>query len=107
MMKPKQNHRQLDKKLWQVYILECNDETLYTGISNDVINRLKAHDEGKGAKYTRGRGPFKLMAVSHFMSHNRACYVEETIKREKKENKIKNLFQMVALHYLEIHYENI
>lgn len=45
---------------WSVYILECADGTLYTGISNDVEKRIAAHEAGTGAKYTRGRGPFAL-----------------------------------------------
>lgn len=45
---------------WSVYILECADGTLYTGISNDVDKRIAAHEAGTGAKYTRGRGPFAL-----------------------------------------------
>ena len=47
-------------KTWYVYILECGDGTLYTGITDDVLRRLRTHETGKGAKYTRGRGPLKL-----------------------------------------------
>ena len=46
---------------WVVYILKCKDESLYTGITNDLPNRIVAHETGKGAKYTKGRGPFILM----------------------------------------------
>jgi hypothetical protein len=42
---------------WCVYILECFDYTLYTGITNNIVKRLRAHRNGKGAKYTRGRLP--------------------------------------------------
>ena len=42
------------------YILKCNDNSLYTGWTNDITHRLKMHNEGKGAKYTRGRGPVEL-----------------------------------------------
>ena len=45
------------EKEWTVYILQCRDGTLYTGITDDLQRRLRAHQEGKGAKYTRGRGP--------------------------------------------------
>ena len=48
------------EKQWTVYILECGDGTLYTGITDDLERRLKAHAEGRGAKYTRGRAPLKL-----------------------------------------------
>ena len=47
-------------KEWTVYILECGDGTLYTGITDDLQRRIKAHAEGKGAKYTRGRAPLTL-----------------------------------------------
>lgn len=46
---------------WSVYILECADQTLYTGITNDLTRRLAEHNAGKGAKYTRGRAPLKLV----------------------------------------------
>ena len=45
---------------WYVYILRCGDGTLYTGMTDDVQRRLDAHRTGKGAKYTRGRGPLEL-----------------------------------------------
>ena len=44
-----------------VYILRCSDDTLYTGITNDLEKRVLAHEQGLGAKYTRGRGPFELL----------------------------------------------
>jgi putative endonuclease len=46
---------------WTVYILQCADGTLYTGITNDLAVRISAHEAGTGAKYTRGRGPLKLV----------------------------------------------
>ena len=46
---------------WTVYILRCADGTLYTGITNDLERRLAEHESGQGAKYTKGRGPLKLM----------------------------------------------
>lgn len=46
---------------WVVYILKCADDTLYTGITNDLEARIVKHESGKGAKYTRSRGPFELI----------------------------------------------
>ena len=46
---------------WIVYILQCADGTLYTGITNDLERRMAEHEAGQGAKYTKGRGPFKLL----------------------------------------------
>ena len=48
-------------KQWFVYILRCKDDTLYTGMTDDLEKRLTAHNAGKGAKYTRGRGPVSLV----------------------------------------------
>ena len=45
---------------WELYILRCGDGTLYTGIARDADKRLAMHRSGKGAKYTRGRGPLTL-----------------------------------------------
>lgn len=47
--------------MWTIYILECGDGTLYTGITNRLAERLAAHESGAGARYTRGRGPFRLV----------------------------------------------
>ena len=47
---------------WTVYLLRCADETLYCGIARDLEARLAAHARGKGARYTRGRGPLVLLA---------------------------------------------
>lgn len=46
---------------WTVYILRCGDDTLYTGITNNLEKRILAHEQGTGAKYTRSRGPFRLL----------------------------------------------
>ena len=48
------------------YILKCSDNSLYTGWTNDIKHRLKMHNEGKGAKYTRGRGPVQLVYLEEF-----------------------------------------
>ena len=46
---------------WYVYVVQCGDGSLYTGIAKDVDNRIEEHNAGKGAKYTRGRGPVTLL----------------------------------------------
>ena len=46
---------------WYVYMLRCGDDTLYTGMTDDVEKRFAAHAAGRGAKYTRGRGPLELV----------------------------------------------
>lgn len=53
--------RELEKSVYWVYILECSDGSLYTGIAVDVEKRIQVHNLGKGAKYTRARTPVKLI----------------------------------------------
>ena len=56
-----QNGKERKPLAWIVYILRCGDGTLYTGITDDLPRRLEAHRAGRGAKYTRGRGPLELV----------------------------------------------
>jgi putative endonuclease len=77
-----------------VYILKCSDNTLYTGYTNDLTNRLKAHNNGNGAKYTRGRLPVELVYFEQYESKSDAMKREYSIKqltREEKINLIKKL----------------
>lgn len=64
-----------------VYILECSDGSLYTGYTNDLAKRLKMHEQGKGAKYTRGRGPLKLRFHQVFSTKQEAMQIEYRIKK--------------------------
>jgi len=73
---------------WQVYILQCGDGTLYTGITNDLEKRLSAHEQGVGAKYTRGRGPFLLMYEENFNSRSEATKRESAIKKLSRQEKL-------------------
>lgn len=70
-----------------VYILECNDGTLYTGYTNDLANRLHMHETGKGAKYTRGRSPFTVKSTTYFSTKQEAMSHEYAIKRLSREKK--------------------
>ena len=63
-----------------IYILECSDKTLYTGYTNDLENRLKAHHEGKGAKYTKSRLPVKMVYSEAFDDKKEAMSREWFIK---------------------------
>ncbi len=77
---------------WTVYILQCADGTLYTGITNDLDARISAHEAGTGAKYTRGRGPFKLVFREVARDRASASRREIEIKalsRQAKEQLIK------------------
>ncbi|WP_194191759.1 GIY-YIG nuclease family protein [Clostridium chrysemydis] len=70
-----------------VYILKCNDGSLYTGWTNNLEKRFKAHSEGRGAKYTKGRGPLELVYYEEFEEKNDAMKREYAIKKMTKAQK--------------------
>ena len=70
-----------------LYILRCGDGTLYTGITTDIQRRLEAHRCGKGAKYTRGRGPLKLAYQEACSTHSEALKREAAVKRLSRTEK--------------------
>lgn len=72
-----------------VYILRCKDGSLYTGWTNDLQHRLAMHRAGKGAKYTRGRGPLVLVYAEHLADKSQALKREAAIKKLTKEEKLK------------------
>ena len=78
-------------KAWVVYILRCRDDTLYTGITNNLEKRLTAHNRGVGAKYTCSRRPVILSAVCNPMSRPDAMRLEIKIKKLAKGKKIATL----------------
>jgi putative endonuclease len=63
-----------------VYVLECADGTFYTGYTTDVNRRVREHDAGEGAKYTRGRTPVSVVHVETFDSRSAAMAREHEIK---------------------------
>ena len=70
------------------YILRCSDGTLYCGWTNNLEKRLKSHNEGKGAKYTRGRGPVCLCYQEEAESYSAALRREIRIKRLTRAEKL-------------------
>lgn len=72
-----------------VYILECSDNTFYTGWTTDIEKRLKAHNDGKGARYTRGRLPVKLIYTETLESKGAALKREAAIKKLSRQEKIR------------------
>ena len=74
-------------KSWVLYILECKDGTQYTGITDDLKRRFAAHNAGKGAKYTRGRGPLKLRYWEICSDHSEALKREFAVKKLSKAQK--------------------
>ena len=79
---------------WIVYILECNDKTLYTGITTDLERRVEEHNNSdKGAKYTAARRPVKVVYSEQLASRSSATQREMQLKsltREQKQNLIKS-----------------
>lgn len=75
--------------MWYVYIVECKDGSFYTGISTNVEQRIKDHDCGKGAKYTRGRGPVQLVYQCGFNDRAEASKEECRIKKLARQGKVK------------------
>ena len=74
---------------WYLYILRCGDGTLYTGITTDVEKRLEQHRSGKGAKYTRGRGPLELVYREELEDHSAALKREWAVKKMTREEKVR------------------
>ena len=72
---------------WFVYIVRCADDSLYTGIARDVAERIAKHEAGKGARYTRGRGPLTLCAKKRCASKGDALRLEHAIKKLPRERK--------------------
>lgn len=73
---------------WVVYMLECSDGTIYTGITNNLEKRLKAHNNKKGAKYTKTRCPVKLLKSFPVESKSAALKLEYKIKQLPRKEKI-------------------
>ena len=69
------------------YILKCKDGTLYTGWTNDLDKRVKAHNEGRGAKYTRSRTPVELVYYETFETKEEAQRREYAIKKMTRRQK--------------------
>ena len=72
---------------WCIYIVECADHTLYTGCTNNLEQRLAAHNQGQGAKYTRGRLPVRLVYQERQLTHSQALQREHQIKQLSHQEK--------------------
>jgi len=72
---------------WYLYVVRCADGTLYTGIARNVEERLAMHERGRGARYTRGRGPLELCAVRRCANKGRALRLEHAVKKLSRSEK--------------------
>lgn len=76
------------EKRWVVYMLECKDGSLYTGITDNLPKRLQAHRMGRGAKYTKGRAPLALRYLEDCEDHSQALRREIAIKKLTRQEKL-------------------
>lgn len=74
--------------MWQVYILKCADDTLYTGITNDIERRLVAHNDGTASKYTRTRRPASIVYTAPYPDRSTASREEIRIKKLSRGEKL-------------------
>ncbi len=70
-----------DVMIWFLYLLECRDGSIYTGIAVDVAARYAAHEKGKGARYTRSHPPRRLLAIVAYTDRSTASKAEYAMKR--------------------------
>ncbi|HDQ25791.1 MAG TPA: GIY-YIG nuclease family protein [bacterium] len=73
---------------WYVYVLECSDKSLYTGVTNSLGKRFYAHNSGKGAKYTRARLPVRVVYYEKKRDRNSAMRREAQIKGMTRAEKL-------------------
>lgn len=78
----------MENKKWCVYMLECSDSTIYTGITNDLERRIKVHNSGKGSKYVKTRLPVKLVWSIESENRSEASKLEIKIKKLSRVQKI-------------------
>ena len=76
---------------WQVYLIQCKDNTYYCGLTNDLDKRIEAHNSGQGSKYTRSRLPVQLIASSSMMSKSEAHRLEYLVKKQPRSLKVQFL----------------
>jgi len=73
---------------WHLYLVRCADGSLYCGIARDVTARLAAHDAGRGARYTRGRGPLELLLTRRCKDQSQALRLELLVKALTRDQKL-------------------
>lgn len=75
-------------KQWVVYLVQCADQTIYCGISNDIIKRITVHNAGRGAHYTKTRRPIVLLKTFPVDDRSAALKLEYKIKQMTREEKL-------------------
>lgn len=74
--------------MYYLYILKCSDDSLYTGITNDLKNRMEMHKDGKGSKYVAGRLPFEVIYTEKAGNRSEATKRELEVKSRSREKKL-------------------
>lgn len=90
----------MEKSKHYLYVLECQDGTYYAGYTNDLYHRIKKHNEGKGAKYTRGRGPVNLLLAKEFDTKGEALRAEYQFKQLRRKEKETFIAKEKSTHYV-------
>ena len=87
MNEPAEEPEECCESRWSVYLVRCAGGTLYTGIATDVARRVEEHEEGRGAKYLRGKAPLELVFERAIGERGRALRIEGRIKRLPRDRK--------------------
>ena len=74
--------------MWVVCIIKCKTKTLYIGITKNINKRLSTHNNGTGAKYTRGKGPFDLLYIESYPDRSEASKREYYLKNLSRDQKL-------------------
>lgn len=78
----------VDIKIWVVYLVQCKNNSLYCGITNNLFNRISAHNSNSGAKFTKGKGPVTLIWFKETSSKSEALKLEHYVKSLSKDKKL-------------------
>ena len=87
----------MGSEAWFLYALRCADGTLYTGVTTDLLRRLKEHNSGRGARYTAGRGPVHLLGSWTFESQSTAQRAEARFRRLPRRQKLQHIAQRASV----------
>jgi putative endonuclease len=87
-----------NQNLWCVYVLSCKNGYLYTGITNNLLRRLAAHDKGTGSKFVRSQRPFELLKAIYCKDENEARKLEYSLKKLRRRDK----FAALGLAYCDV-----
>jgi putative endonuclease len=83
--------KQHNQNRWCVYVLHCRNNYLYTGMTNNLQQRISAHTKGNGSKFVRSHSPFELLKVIYCIDEKEARKLEYSLKRLKRRDKFKKL----------------